>query len=109
MPGTESIEEGSWIAGWDERYREKFGEAPTPQSIIGYNSANLLVIALEKAGRELTTDAFIAALESIDNYEDPFGGPSMSFSRDKHLGSNALNLYQVRDRRWETVEEWIPF
>ena len=33
----------------------------------------------------------------------------MSFSHDKHLGSNALNLYQVRDRRWETVAESIPF
>ena len=109
VPGTDNIEEGSWVAEWYERYRDKYGEAPTPQSIIGYNSANLLVIALEKAGLELTTDAFIAALESIDSYEDPFGGPSMSFSRDKHLGSNALNLYQVRDRRWETVAESIPF
>jgi branched-chain amino acid transport system substrate-binding protein len=109
VPGTDNIEEGSWVAEWYERHRDKYGEAPTPQSIIGYNSANLLVIALEKAGLELTTDAFIAALESIDSYEDPFGGPSMSFSRDKHLGSNALNLYQVRDRRWETVAESIPF
>ena len=26
-----------------------------------------------------------------------------------HFGSNALNLYQVRDRRWQTVSESIPF
>lgn len=109
VPAMDEAEAGSWVADWYERYRERFGTEPTPQSIIGYNSANLLLIALEKAGRELTTEGLIAALESIDNYEDPFGGPSMSFSREKHLGSDALNLYQVRDRRWETVAESIPF
>lgn len=109
VPAMDEAEEGSWVADWYERYRERFGTEPTPQSIIGYNSANLLLIALEKAGPELTTEGLVAALESIDNYEDPFGGPSMSFSRDKHLGSDALNLYQVRDRRWETLAESIPF
>ena len=33
----------------------------------------------------------------------------MSFSHDKHLGSNALNLQQGEYRRWETVAESIPF
>ena len=109
VPDADRVDEDSWVADWYARYQDKYGEAPTPQSIIGYNSANILVDALVAAGRDLTVDALIAALESIDNYEDPFGGPSMSFSKEKHLGSDALNLYQVRDRRWETIAESIRF
>ena len=52
---------------------------------------------------------FLAALEDISYYEDPFGGPSMSFSPTKHQGGDYLTLYQVRDGKWEIVERNIPY
>lgn len=103
------VEAGTWRGKWYEEYVSRFGEEPAPQSIVGYLSADLVVRALEAAGRDLTLDKVLAALESIDHYEDPFGGPTMSFSPTKHEGGDFLRLYQVRDGRWATVEEKVSY
>ncbi len=99
----------SWLGQWYESYVSKFGEEPAPQSIIGYVSADLVVRALQQAGPNVTLAKVLAALESIDNYEDPFGGPSLSFSATKHQGGDYLRFYQVQDGKWEIVEQSIPF
>lgn len=100
---------GSWLGQWYESYVGRFGEEPAPQSIIGYVSADLVVRALEQAGSELTLEKVLAALESIDYYEDPFGGPSLSFSATKHQGGDYLTFYQVQGGKWEIVEKNVPF
>ena len=51
----------------------------------------------------------LEALERIDRYEDPFGGPTLSFSPTKHQGGDYLNLYQVQGGKWVRVESNIPF
>jgi branched-chain amino acid transport system substrate-binding protein len=109
MPPFKSAPAGSWIAQWYARYLERFDEEPAAQSIIGYVTADLTVRALEAAGPELTVEKVLAALESIENYEDPFGGPSLTFSATKHQAGNYLYLYQVVDGKWEIAEERIPF
>lgn len=100
---------GSWLGQWYESYVGRFGEEPAPQSIIGYVSADLVVRALEQAGPDLTLEKVLAALEGIDYYEDPFGGPSVSFSETKHQGGDYLMFYQVQDGKWEIVEKSVPF
>jgi len=109
MPPLKSAPAASWIAQWYARYLERFDEEPAAQSIIGYVTADLTVRALEAAGPELTVEKVLAALESIENYEDPFGGPSLTFSATKHQAGNYLYLYQVVDGKWEIAEERIPF
>lgn len=109
MPDFKSAPADSWIGQWYVRYLELFDEEPAAQSIIGYVTADLTVRALEAAGPELTVEKVLAALERIDNYEDPFGGPSLSFSPTKHQGGNYLYLYEVVDSKWQVVEEKIPF
>ena len=109
MPDFKSAPADSWISQWYARYLELFDDEPAAQSIIGYVTADLTVRALEAAGPELTVEKVLAALESIENYEDPFGGPSLSFSPTKHQGGNYLHLYEVVDSQWQVVEEKIPF
>ena len=109
VPDFEAAEPGTWVAEWYGAYVSRFGEEPVSQSIIGYTSADLVVRALEAAGPDLTLDKVLAALESIDYYEDPFGGPSMSFSPTKHQGGDYLRFYQVQNGKWEVVEENIPY
>jgi len=100
---------GSWIGDWYKQYVDAFGEEPAPQSVIGYVIGDLIVRSLEQAGPDVTVEKVLAALESIDRYEDPFGGPTLSFSPTKHQGGDYLNLYQVQGGKWVTVEENIPF
>lgn len=109
MPPFKSAEPGSWEAKWYARYLEMFNEESAAQSIIGYVIADLTVRALEAAGPDLTTEKVLAALETIRNYEDPFGGPSLTFSPTKHQGGDYLYLYEVVDSQWQVAEEKIPF
>ena len=99
----------SWLGRWHRSYVEQFGEEPAPQSVIGYVIGDLVVRALEEAGPDLTLEKVLAALENIDKYEDPFGGPTLSFSPTKHQGGDYLNLYQVADGKWAVVERNVPF
>ena len=109
MPDFKTAPAASWTSQWYARYLELFGEEPAAQSIIGYVIADLTVRALEAAGSDVTIEKVLAALEKIDNYEDPFGGPSLSFSPTKHQGGNYLYLYEVVDSKWQVAEEKLPY
>ena len=85
------------------RYEKLFGHPPNFAAQVGYSAAQLVVLALQKAGRDLTADSFIAAMESIKDYHDVFGSPTMSFSATKHQGSNEAFLAQVKNGHWVQV------
>ena len=85
------------------KYERLYGHPPNFAAEIGYSAAELVVLALQKAGRDLTTDGLIAALESIKDYQDIFGSPTMSFSASKHQGSTEAFLCQVKDGKWAQV------
>ena len=61
--------------------------------------------ALEKAGRNLTLDSFIGAMESMRDWHDIFGGPPLSLSATNHHASSQSFLSVVKDRRWTPVAE----
>ena len=100
---------GSWVSEWHSRYVEQFGEEPVVQSVIGYVKADLVMQGLEAAGRDLTVDSLVAGLEQIGDYKDPFGGTPISFSATKRQGGDALNVYQVVDKKWQVVEQEVAF
>lgn len=83
-----------------EKYKKRFGSVPSPVAQHGYFSADLAVIALEKAGRNLTVDSFIKGLESIKGYQHPFDGPVINFGPEKHLGSDQSVLLQIQNGKW---------
>jgi branched-chain amino acid transport system substrate-binding protein len=85
------------------KYEKTYGHPPNFAAEIGYSAAQLVVLALQKAGRDLTADSFIAALEGIKDYHDIFGSPTMSFSETKHQGSAECFLTQVKNGKWVQV------
>ncbi|HME26633.1 MAG TPA: ABC transporter substrate-binding protein [Acetobacteraceae bacterium] len=85
------------------KYEQLWGHPPNFAAEIGYSAAQVVVLALQKAGRDLTADSFIAALESIKDYHDIFGSPTMSFSATKHQGSSEAFLTQIKDGKWVQV------
>jgi branched-chain amino acid transport system substrate-binding protein len=85
------------------KYAELFGHPPNFAAEVGYSAAQLVVMALQKAGHDLTADSFIAALESIKDYKDIFGSPTLSFSATKHQGSNEAFIAQVKNGHWVQV------
>jgi branched-chain amino acid transport system substrate-binding protein len=109
VPDFSGVIESEWVSAWHTDYVERYSEEPAAQSVIGYVMADLLIQSLETAGPDLTVEKMLAALEGISRYDNPFGGPTISFSAQKHMGGDYLNLYQVIDRKWVTVAESLPF
>jgi branched-chain amino acid transport system substrate-binding protein len=62
-------------------------------SLEGYLAAKVMVEGLRRAGRDLTRERLIAALESMDNVD--LGGFVVSFSRTSHAGSDYVELTMI--------------
>jgi ABC-type branched-subunit amino acid transport system substrate-binding protein len=65
----------------------------------GFMSAKVLVEGLRRAGRNLTRESFVRALESMQRVD--MGGVSLSYSDKDHTGSNYVELTLIgRDGRF---------
>ena len=62
--------------------------------------ADITAKAIDIAGRDLNVDTFTGGLESIDNYEMPFGESILSWGPEKHLGSSDAYLFVVEGGRF---------
>lgn len=105
----DEIAAASWVGEWAQKYEDMYGESPAPQSVIGYVIGDFVVNALQEAGPDLKVEKVLAALESVEIYEDPFGGPTLSLSPTKHQAGDYLNMYQVVERKWVVVERNLSY
>jgi branched-chain amino acid transport system substrate-binding protein len=94
---------GPDAAKWMDRYKEKFNTDPTVAAALGHIIMDVTVLAIDKAGPDLTTRSLVTAVENIKGYQDIFGGPPLSFSAKEHLGSHQALLMQVKGGRWNFV------
>ena len=85
------------------KFKQTFGIDPNYLGEAGYVAANFTLAALQKTGRDLTTDGFIVAMESMRDWRDIFGGPPLSLSSTDHHASNQSFLSVVKDGRWTPV------
>jgi branched-chain amino acid transport system substrate-binding protein len=94
---------------WFDRYKDRYKIEPNIGAVYGHVAADLTVVALEKAGKDLTLDSFVKGLESIKSYKDIFNGPEASFGPDKHQGANSSFLAVVKGGRWVRVTDPLSF
>ncbi len=98
------------VRAFAERYRKQFGIDPNYLGEAGYTAVGFTLAALEKAGRKLTVESFLAALESMHDWRDIFDGPPLSLGPKNHHASNHSFLSVVKDTRWvPVVEEPLGF
>jgi branched-chain amino acid transport system substrate-binding protein len=95
------------IRFWANKYKTKFNEDPTVFSVYGYNAIDAFVKAAQKAGPNLTTDAFIKAMDTMKIPADIFGSPEATFTATKRLGNDVSRLSQLQDARWKVVSDYI--
>ncbi|HUB44603.1 MAG TPA: ABC transporter substrate-binding protein [Acetobacteraceae bacterium] len=91
------------VVAFRETYKKQFGHDPNFAAQIGYTGAQVVVEALKRSGKDLTPDSFVAGMESIKDYHDIFGSPTISFSKEKHQGSNESFLCVVKNGQWVTA------
>ena len=92
------------VQDFAKRFKAKYGREPNFHGEVGYTAASVVILALQKAGKDLNVDTFIKGLESIDTYQDLFG-TELSFGPNQHHGSSKSFLTVVKDGRWVPVEQ----
>jgi len=90
------------VKAFMQRYKAKYGIDANYLGQMGYTSAQIGIEALKRAGRDLTTDSMVKAMESIQDFHDIFGG-TYSFSPTNHHGATAAFLSVIHNGRWEPV------
>jgi branched-chain amino acid transport system substrate-binding protein len=76
---------------------------PSEYDLAGYGAGKVVEEALKRAGRELTREKFIDALESIKNIDPRVVFP-VTNAKDKHEGTDQAVIVRVNDRlQWEIV------
>ena len=92
------------VKKWVEDYTAEFGEAPGTGALLGRSAAEGLVMALEAAGPELTSESFLKAMESLD-YVDPITGVKVEYSPTDHQGGNAIIISRIDGGDWKVIGE----
>jgi branched-chain amino acid transport system substrate-binding protein len=92
---------------WANKYKTKFTDDPTVFSAYGYNVIDTFAKAAQAAGKTLTTESFIKAMDTMTLPSDIFGSAPASFSPTKRLGSDASRLSQITDGKWKVVSDYV--
>jgi branched-chain amino acid transport system substrate-binding protein len=92
------------VQDFAKRYKAKYGRDPNFHGEVGYTAAQLVLLGLKNAGKDLTVDSFIKGMEAIHDYKDIFGS-ELSFGPEQHHGSTRSFLTVVKDGRWVPVEQ----
>lgn len=91
------------VAAFMDRYKAKFGVDSNIGAVYGYGLMDQLIFAFDRAGKDLTTDKMVAAIESIQGFRDIFGGPPVSYGPNKHQGADEAFLFQVQKGRFVQI------
>jgi branched-chain amino acid transport system substrate-binding protein len=92
-----------------EDYKKRFNVDPNIGAVYGYVAADLTVQGLKNAGKNLTTDSFVAGLEKIKDYKDIFNGPPVTFGPKIRQGASSSFLAEVKGGRWVRVTQPLGY
>lgn len=85
------------VAKFREEFKKRIGEKPgrpAGSDMNSYNGAMIFVEALKRAGKDLTRDKFVSALESIKNFDTLLATP-VTFSKSEHQGNYGVTFVVV--------------
>jgi ABC-type branched-subunit amino acid transport system substrate-binding protein len=80
-------------------------DQPNFVGLEGYFNARVLVEGLRRAGRDLTRDAFIKAIESMEQY-NLAPGMVVSFSSTDHQGLDSVYFTRLENGRFVLIKDW---
>ena len=97
------------VKDWLVNYKKMFGIDANTQAIIGYNAVEAFAFYANLAGKDLTGQKFLEALESGAEYRDIFNSPPVKFSKDNHLASVVTQVQQIQNGRWVLLRDGLVF
>jgi len=95
------------VRDWAASYKAKFNADPGVFSTYGYGYMDYFVQAVQKAGKNLTVDSFVAGLGELSIPTNIFGAPPLKFSKTSHMGLPGMRLSQIQNGRWVVVTDYM--
>ena len=95
------------LRDWYAAYRAKYNEEPGQYAVFGYGAMDWTIKTLEKVGPDLTTQRFVQVMESSTFPRDKLGFDTMSFSKTKRLGSEAVRISKLLNGRWVPITDYL--
>jgi ABC-type branched-subunit amino acid transport system substrate-binding protein len=89
-----------------QQYGKDRDKTPNRYSLFGYFYAKLFVEGLKRAGRNLTRESFIAALEEIKEWDNGII-PPVSFSGADHVAQNSGFMVEVQNGVFRPISVWM--
>jgi branched-chain amino acid transport system substrate-binding protein len=87
------------VREWANKFKAKFNLEPDVFAVYGYEIVDLFIKTAQAAGRDLTTDAYVKAIEALKTGPDRFGAV-YAFGPKQHQGSTSCWIAQIKDGRW---------
>ncbi len=75
------------------------------ENVYGYQTAMILCEGMRRAGKNLTREGFIKALETFRNYDSGFF-PPITWRPDKRSGCDGVKIYRVVNGGWQAISDW---
>jgi ABC-type branched-subunit amino acid transport system substrate-binding protein len=97
------------VKDWLANYKKMFGTDANTQAIIGYNAVTTFAYYANKAGKDLTGQKMLDALESGDKFLDIFNSPPTKFSKTDHLANTVTQVQQIKNGRWVLMKDSLSF
>lgn len=93
-----------------ERHIKWFGKEPDMGITVGYRALHFFEEAARRAGRDLTREKFIDALETFRDVPDTvFGGAPVTYTSTNHQGGSSACIEQLKGGRFIKVSDFIDF
>lgn len=98
------------VQEWFKKYMLKFEKPPFHPSIAGYIVLYYFELAAKKAGKDLTREKLVDALETFTGVEDPiFGHGPVTFTNKNHQGAKEVIMQQIQGGKYVPVSGHIDF
>jgi branched-chain amino acid transport system substrate-binding protein len=103
LPTSSNPEMKSWLAKWKQEYPNLPVGRPNTFDLLAYADMYVLADALKRAGRDLSTEKLIDALEATKEYRIGSIATPRTFTKKHHIGNLRLQAMQVKDGEWQPV------
>jgi branched-chain amino acid transport system substrate-binding protein len=97
------------VKDWFANYKKMFNTDANTQALIGYNAIETFAFFVNKAGKDLTGQKLLDALESGDKFLDIFNSPPTVFSKTNHLANTVTQIQQIKNGRWVLMKDSLSF
>ncbi len=74
-------------------------------NLYGYQAAATLVEGLKRAGKDLTREGMIKALETFKDFDNGILSP-ITWGPNKRAGGSSVKMYKVKNGLWTPIGDW---